>query len=142
MTIQMTRGETMRRLLPGQKSRRLTADEALDRLSPDLRELLARLEGQSRSDLQVTLQLLPLGSRLALYVVGAAKLDGDNPVEGCYRLKVLPFCVDIVNAAARRADINAEQGQGDSRTDEELANALQTRNSRPISVATGASVHR
>ncbi len=134
----MTGGESMRRLLSGQKSRRLTADEALDRLPPDLRELLARLEGQSRSDLQVTLQLLPLGSRLALDVVGAAKLDGDNPVEGRYRLKVLPFCVDIVNAAARRADINAEQGQGDPRTDEELASALQGWNS----VATPASAHR
>jgi hypothetical protein len=115
------------RLLPGRKAKgggSLTADEALDRLPPNLRELLARLAGQTLCDLQVTLQLLPLGSRLALDTVGAARLD-DDPVDGRYRLKVLPFCVDLVKAAALRAERASEQGLGDSRTDQELANALE-----------------
>lgn len=102
----------------------LTADEAVDRLSLDLTELLARLEGQSRGDLQITLQLLPLGSRLALDAVGAVRLESQNPTEGRYRLKVLPFCIDVVNAAALRVTSATEEGQQDSRTDDELAAAL------------------
>lgn len=102
----------------------LTADEAVERLRPTLRELLARLEGQSRSDLQVTLQLLPLGSRLALDAVGAVELEGQDPVEGRYRLKVLPFCVEVVNAAALKVEEARREGHGDSRTDEQLAATL------------------
>lgn len=103
---------------------RLTAEQALERLVPTLRELLARLEGQSRSDLQVTLQLLPLGSRLALDAVGAVELEGENPVEGHYRLRVLPFCIDVVNAAALSAEKAFKEGRGDRRTDDDLAAAL------------------
>ena len=113
--------------LRGRKAKgeaRLTAGQALEQLAPTLREVLARLEGQSRSDLQVTLQLLPLGSRLALDAVGAVELEGQNPVEGRYGLKVLPFCIDVVNAAALSVEKASREGRGDSRTDDDLAAAL------------------
>jgi hypothetical protein len=100
------------------------ADQAVELLTPTLRELLARLEGQSRNDLQVTLQLLPLGSRLALDTVGAVELEGENPVEGRYHLKVLPFCLEVVNAAVRRVEEERKKGREDSRTDEQLAATL------------------
>ena len=102
---------------------RLTAEQALERLAA-LREVLARLEGQSRNDLQVTLQLLPLGSRLALDAVGAVQLEGQNPVEGRYRLEVLPFCIDVVNAAVLSVEKAIREGREDSRTDDDLAAAL------------------
>jgi hypothetical protein len=59
-----------------------------------------------------------------LDLIGAAKLDGDNPVNGRYRLKILPFCVDVVNVAVLRVQTAAEEGQADTRSDEELAGAL------------------
>jgi hypothetical protein len=68
--------------------------------------------------------LLPLGSRLALDAVGAVRLESQNPTEGRYRLKALPFCIDVVNAAALRVNSATEEGQQDSRTDDELAAAL------------------
>ena len=108
---------------------RLTAEQALQRLAPTLREVLARLEGQSRSDLQVTLQLLPLGSRLALDAVGAVELEGQDPVEGRYRLKVLPFCIDVVNAAVLSVEEAFREGRDETRTDDDLASALH--NQRP-----------
>jgi len=104
----------------------LTPEQAVERLRPALRELLARLEGQTRNDLQITLQLLPLGSRLALETVGAVELDGQNPVRGRYRVKVLPFCVEVVKAAAVKAEKDRQEGREDRRTDEELAAALRS----------------
>jgi predicted NBD/HSP70 family sugar kinase len=74
--------------------------------------------------LQVTLQLLPLGSRLALDTIGAVEVQSEDPTSGRYRLKVLPFCVDVVNAAALRVEQERRKGHGGAQSDEQLIAAL------------------
>lgn len=87
-------------------SHRSTEDayEALKCLATDERiDLVAGYEGQSLEELQASFQLLPLGTRLALDTARAIRLHDDGERD-FYHVEVLPFALDVVQAAVAHRD--------------------------------------
>jgi hypothetical protein len=74
-----------------------TATEALRPLDDERIMILARYEGQSLSELEVSLQLLPVGTRMYLQTVGALTLHDDG--DTYFRVEVHEFALDMVAAA-------------------------------------------
>ncbi|GAB4002260.1 hypothetical protein [Nocardioides ultimimeridianus] len=86
--------------------------------------MLARYEGQSLPELQVSFQLLPIGTRLYLESVGAITLHdvGDT----YFRVDVHEFALDLVAAAVDRQAARRRQESG-SLFEKEVARVLSDR---------------
>lgn len=81
-----------------------TAVEVVEYLTPELLEFLADLHGSPQSLVQAAIQLLPFGSRSALWATGVVSSDGrGSGPDGEEGLRLTPLGFDVI-ALAGAAD--------------------------------------
>lgn len=116
--------EALARLRRPGRPRGKDATAALRVLDDERIMMLARFEGQSLPELEVSLQLLPLGTRLFMQTAGAITLHDDG---GTYfRVEAHEFALDMVAAAVEWQAQRRRQESG-SVFEEEVARALTER---------------
>ncbi len=82
----------------------MSANEALDWLTPDLLTTLGNLDGAPPPVAQAVAQLLPFGSRVALEDLGVIVRGDCVDQHGRCRLEFTPFGYQVVAAAGARAE--------------------------------------
>lgn len=84
------------------------AHDVLAWLTPDLRTMLASLDGVPPSVATAVVQLLPFGSRAAVIALGLAYRQDGDPARPAQVLGLTPLAFDVIKEAASAIDADPD----------------------------------